>query len=125
MPEGTDIRADRALLRIAFMNVVHNAVKYSPRDSLLRISWNLVDNRLRIGFEDQGPGIARHEQQRVFERFYFSGSPATASESGAGLGLSIAKLIVERIGGAIGFEEVRTGARCVIELPLPHVDQHS
>jgi signal transduction histidine kinase len=122
VPEGTDIRADRALLRIAFMNVVHNAVKYSPRDSLLRISWKVVEDRLSIAFEDQGPGIAHHEQQRVFERFYSSSSPATASASGAGLGLSIAKLIVERIGGTIAFEEIRTGARCVIELPRPRVN---
>lgn len=113
-----DIRADRALLRIAFMNVVHNAVKYSPRNAALRVSWGHSEGRLHIAFQDEGPGIARDEQQRVFERFYTSSAPATASQSGAGLGLSIAKLIIDRIGGSIRFEAVRQGARCVIELPV-------
>jgi signal transduction histidine kinase len=117
-PQTQDIRADRALLRIAFMNVVHNAVKYSPRNALLRISWWLADGRLRIAFHDEGPGIGRDEQQRVFERFYTSSAPGIASQSGTGLGLSIAKLIIDRVGGTIMFEEVRQGAKCVIELPI-------
>jgi len=116
--QNSAIRADRALLRIAFMNVLHNAVKYSPRNGVLRISWEFAAGGLRIAFQDEGPGIARDEQQRVFERFYTSSAPATASESGAGLGLSIAKLIIDRVGGTIGFEEVGQGARCVIELPV-------
>ena len=56
------------------MNVVHNAVKYSPHNGVLRISWMLASGRLRIAFQDEGPGIARDEQQRVFERFYTSSS---------------------------------------------------
>lgn len=118
-PHIGEICADRALLRIAFMNVVHNAVKYSPRNAMLRICWESAEGRLRVAFQDEGPGIARDEQQRVFERFYTSSTPATASQSGAGLGLSIARLIIDRIGGRIGFEDVRKGARCVIELPVP------
>jgi len=117
-PQIRDIRADRALLRIAFMNVVHNAVKFSPSKTVIRISWTFAAGRLRIAFQDEGPGIAPDEQQRVFERFYTSSAPATASQSGAGLGLSIAKLIIDRIGGRIAFEEARQGARCVIELPV-------
>ena len=118
LPQGRAICADRALLRIAFMNVVHNAVKYSPHKGVLRISWMLASGRLRIAFQDEGPGIARDEQQRVFERFYTSSTPATASQSGAGLGLSIAKLIIDRVGGTICFAEVRQGARCIVELPI-------
>ncbi|GGH11428.1 ATP-binding protein [Silvibacterium dinghuense] len=112
------VLADRSLLRIAFMNVLHNAVKYSPRGSFLDIHWRLESDRLGIDFQDEGPGIPRDEQQKVFERFYTSRALANASGSGAGLGLSIAKLIVDRIGGKMTFEEVEHGARCVIEVPL-------
>lgn len=110
--------ADRPLLRIAFMNVLHNAVKYSPLKSVLRISWETADGHLRVAFQDEGPGVSAEERQRVFDRFYTSSVPANAAKSGAGLGLSIAKLIIDRVGGNIGFEAVQQGARCVIELPL-------
>lgn len=112
------LRADRALLRTAFMNVLHNAVKFSPRGAVLTISWSVRGNRIRIAVQDQGPGILPEEREKVFERFVTGSSPATASAPGAGLGLSIARLIVERAGGRIGFEEALSGARCVIEMPL-------
>jgi signal transduction histidine kinase len=125
--ESSDIYADRALLRIAFMNVLHNAVKYSPHKGVLRISWMFPIAGLRVAFQDEGPGVALDELHRVFERFYTSSAPATASHSGSGLGLSIAKLIIDRLGGTIAFEEVRLGAKCVVELPLsdPTTGSHS
>ncbi len=112
------VRADRGLLRIAIMNVLHNAMKFSPNSSVLNIAYSCTADMLRIAFEDQGPGIAPEERQRVFDRFYTSNSRATASNSGAGLGLSIAKVIIDRMGGTIGFEAAQSGARCVIALPL-------
>lgn len=116
--QSGSIRADRALLRIAFMNVVHNAVKFSPRKGVLRISWRAAPDRLSVAIQDEGPGIAGNEREQVFERFFTSCAPATASQSGAGLGLSIARLIINRVGGTIAFAEVLQGARCVIELPV-------
>lgn len=116
-----NIRADRALLRIAFMNVLHNALKFSPNGSTLSISYCRIEpiaRRLLIAIQDHGPGIAPEDRQRVFERFYTCAAPKTASKSGAGLGLSIAKLVIDRIGGTIRFDEAKQGARCVIELPL-------
>jgi heavy metal sensor kinase len=116
------VRADRSLLRVAILNVLHNALKFSPNGSALKISYSRSQNpspTLRIVFEDQGPGIARGEHQRIFERFFTSSAQATASQSGTGLGLSVAKLVVERIGGAIWFdEEVRQGAKCILDLPM-------
>jgi heavy metal sensor kinase len=111
-------RGDRGLMRVAFMNVLHNALKFSPPDSILRISYSRSAEKLRIAVRDQGPGIAPEEKQRVFDRFYTSTSQATAAKSGSGLGLSIAKLIIDRIGGTIGFEDSSQGAKCVIELSL-------
>jgi signal transduction histidine kinase len=111
------VRAERSLLRIALMNVLHNALKFSPPNSILTISYNNSTNLLFITIEDQGPGIAPAELQLVFERFYTSHTAANASRSGAGLGLSIAKVIIDRLGGTIGFEPSKEGARCRISLP--------
>jgi signal transduction histidine kinase len=116
------VNANRSLLRAAILNVLHNALKFSPNGSNLRISYVRSEDpapRLRIAFQDQGPGIAAGEHRQVFERFFTSRGRATASQSGTGLGLSIAKLVVDRIGGAIWFdEEIGHGARCIICLPI-------
>lgn len=124
--EGSaNILADRSLVRIAFMNVLHNAVKYSPTHGVLMISWTFSGARLRVAFQDQGPGVAPDDIARVFERFYTSSAPATAVQSGAGLGLSIAKLIIDRLGGTIAFEETGPGAKCVVELPISELTNDS
>lgn len=117
-----EIRADRDLLRIAILNVLHNALKFSPNGSTLKISYACSEStppKLTIAFQDQGPGIAPGEHHRVLERFFTSSARATASQSGTGLGLSVAKLIIDRIGGEIWFdEEIRQGTKCIISLPV-------
>jgi signal transduction histidine kinase len=73
----------------------------------------------RICVHDSGPGIASGEATQVFERFFTGGSPNNSKFSGSGLGLSIAKLIVERNGGQIFFDmSVEHGAKCCVDLPL-------
>ena len=118
------LRADRGLLRVAILNVLHNALKFSPNGSTLRISYLQSDSlvpQLTMAFQDQGPGIAPGECHRVFERFFTSRSRRTASNSGTGLGLSVAKLVIDRIGGEIWFDEATSqGARCIITLPISH-----
>jgi len=116
------IWADRALLRVAILNVVHNALKFSPDDSYLRISYTRLETTapmLSIAFQDQGPGLANGEHERVFDRFYTGNGLRTTLKSGTGLGLSVAKLVVDRIGGQIHFDkEVRQGAKCIFTIPL-------
>jgi signal transduction histidine kinase len=117
-----NVQAERGLLRVAILNVLHNALKFSPSGSALRISYLHSDEpsaMLSITFHDQGPGIAPGEHQRVFERFFTSSARGTASDSGTGLGLSVAKLVIDRIGGEIWFDEETTvGAKCIIALPI-------
>ena len=118
-----EVRADRSLMRIALMNVVHNALKFSPRDSAITISFaRPTSSWLQISIEDEGPGIPSGEYGKVFDRFFTSNDHSTANISGVGLGLSIAKLVIERAGGSIGFDEVsHQGARCVIGLPCSSI----
>lgn len=115
------VRFDRSLLRIAFINVLHNALKFSPDQGVIRISYEELVNpdRLRVSIKDEGPGIRTGEYDLVFDRFFTSRSSDTAPQSGTGLGLSTAKLIIERGGGQISFDvQSGDGARCVIVLPV-------
>lgn len=117
------LRADRSLIRIALMNVIHNAIKFSPNDALITISYctdRSSDRPLqRLCVQDSGPGIPPDELERVFDRFFTGTSPKTLPQRGAGLGLSIAKLIVERSDGEIAFELKPSGqgTKCCIGLP--------
>jgi signal transduction histidine kinase len=117
---AVEVHADRGLMRIALMNVLHNALKFSPEDCRITITFvQLLASSLRMTIQDEGPGIAPGEHVKVFDRFFTSSGLAATTTSGLGLGLSIAKLIVERAGGSIRFDEkFHQGAKCLIDLPL-------
>ena len=117
------VSADRSFVRLALLNVLHNALKFSPPDSTLRISYSniLLNGRAmeRVYVHDSGPGIATGEHEKILERFFTSRSPETSNQAGAGLGLSIAKLVIDRSHGFIFFDKtVADGARCCITLPI-------
>jgi len=123
------IRGDRPLLRIAIMNVVHNAVKFSPDGSTITISYRegvARTDAIVLSVRDQGPGIGPGEHETVFERFYVGTQRPESERSGTGLGLSIARLILDRLGGRIWFErDDSQGAECVMEFPSIPSAPHS
>jgi CheY-like chemotaxis protein len=97
-----------------------NSIKYTGTGSItLKLGW-IDKNTLRFECEDTGPGIPKHDQQKLFQRFVQRGG-----EPGTGLGLAIAKHLVELIGGSIFFESdpsVKVGTNCIVMLPLPPCD---
>ncbi len=104
------VQANRSLLRTAFLNVLHNALKFSPNNSTLTISYSRSEApapMLLIAFQDEGPGIASDDHQRVFERFFTSTAESVSSKSGSGLGLSVAKLVIDRMGEISGLMKRR------------------
>ena len=114
------VLADRSFVRLALLNVLHNATKFSPAGSTLRIIYghDASHTMERVCIEDAGPGIEPGEEERLFDRFFTSRRPGTVAKSGSGLGLSIAKLTIERSGGRIYFDpSAPKGARCCISLP--------
>jgi two-component system sensor histidine kinase KdpD len=116
------VRADESLLEQVFLNVLENAVAHTPKDASIRISAETTARELLIAVEDDGPGIAVADRERVFERFYQAGGAG----SGSGLGLSIAKGFTELVGGTIIAASATVpmrGAR--IEVALPLATQHS
>ncbi|RRA49155.1 ATP-binding protein [Acidipila sp. EB88] len=115
------VRADRMLLRSALLNVLHNAVKYSPEGTRIHVQHAHVHKHglpmQQVCIEDQGPGIAAGEHTRIFERFYRG--TIQASGPSIGLGLAIAKMAVEHSGGHIFADETHVGGlRCCLLLPV-------
>jgi heavy metal sensor kinase len=99
--EGLTAWADRSLLRQALLNILFNAVHYSPVGSAIRMGCCRESNGVSITVADEGPGIEAEYRTRIFERFFRVDKARSRTEGGAGLGLAIAKMSIERQGGRI------------------------
>jgi heavy metal sensor kinase len=108
--------ADRLMLRQAVINLVDNAVKYSPADSEIQVRVCATDTRAALEVCDMGPGIPADPGARIFDRFY-RGS-AGANRNGVGLGLSIAKWAVEANRGELSWQ-ARPGGGSIFRITLP------
>src|SRR6185295_6418184 len=103
------VKIDSRLVSQVLANLIENAAKYSPDRSEISVSACVEGADLRIIVEDQGPGIPRSEADRIFDKFYRSSRHYAQRSDGTGMGLSIAKGIVEAHGGKIWVETVPTG----------------
>ena len=122
---GLIVSADRGFLRMAVINLLDNAVKYSPPATSIHISLHAPgpagdhSPTVHLKIRDEGPGIPRDKTQYVFDRFYRLDEGRTRDSGGAGLGLAIAKWSVEAHGGEILLEsDAGAGAAFTIVLPL-------
>jgi signal transduction histidine kinase len=116
-PPSLRLTGDRERLHQVLTNLVGNAVRHSPERGCVRLLARGRNGSVRIEVVDEGPGIEPGDTERVFERFYRS-DRARASDGGAGLGLAIARWIVELHGGRISAEPADPhGCRIVVELP--------
>ena len=115
----TMVRADPTLLEQALVNILENAIAYSPTDSLIELAAYEDRNNVVISIEDEGRGIPTAELERVFEKFRRM-EEATDRGKGAGLGLAISKGFVEAMGGRIAAASPihdGKGTRILISLP--------
>lgn len=112
------IFADRDRIDQVLTNLISNALKFSPQGALVRVCAVLNEQRrVRITVQDQGPGIAKENQTRLFGRFQQLDATDNRQYGGTGLGLAICKAIVEQHGGRIGVEsEIGNGSVFFIEL---------
>jgi signal transduction histidine kinase len=119
-PPAIVTRADARRLQQVLWNLLHNALKFTPRGGCVDVRVGQENGHVRIVVEDNGPGIVREFLPHVFERFRQQDASTTRESPGLGLGLSIAKHLVELHGGTIrAFSDGEgAGARFVVELPV-------
>jgi heavy metal sensor kinase len=114
------LAADATLLRHALLNLVHNAIRYTPTGGRIAIRCSRRDQDAVIEVTDTGEGIAPEHQAKVFERFYRVDKTRSRAEGGAGLGLAIARAAIERHGGRIELEST-PGHGSLFRVVLPMV----
>jgi heavy metal sensor kinase len=112
-------RADPEDLQMVWTNLLENAVRYSPEGSEIKVTVGRNNGGpARIVFADQGAGIRAEDLPHIFERFYRGDPSRTRATGGFGLGLAIAKALVEAYGGRISAESsAGEGTRVTVELP--------
>jgi signal transduction histidine kinase len=113
---GWTIQGNRLAFRRLLLILLDNALKFTPPQETVRVQVNSADNRSRIEVHDRGGGVADEHIEHIFERFYRADTARTSP--GFGLGLSIAKAIVEGHHGVIGVESTNGLGSCFyVELP--------
>ncbi len=117
VPGGTAARADPRALEQVLVNLVDNAIKYTPAQGNVTVAAAREDGWTTLTVTDTGPGIARHHLPRLFERFYRADAGRSREEGGTGLGLAIVKHLVQAQGGTVGVESGAGGSRFWVKLP--------
>jgi len=115
---GLRLNGDELALSSVILNLVDNALKYSPTGSPVQVSLLRSGERLILKVADRGPGVPDAEKAKVFQRFYRIGNEETRSSKGTGLGLFIVQEIVRAHHGQIVLKD-REGGGSVFEIALP------
>jgi PAS domain S-box-containing protein len=121
VPAGLEpVAADSDKLRQVLLNLVDNAVKYSPEGGRVQVSVAAREGGMRIAVRDEGIGIAPLEQRRIFGKFYRVDPELARGVGGTGLGLYISRELVRRMGGRVTVSSQEgKGSTFVVDLPLP------
>jgi signal transduction histidine kinase len=113
------VTGDRLFLRQALVNIIHNAVKYSPAGGAISVEVRYEpEGSIRLDVADSGPGIAPEHAAKIFDRFYRVDESRSREAGGAGLGLSIAQWAVRVHGGDIHLQATQ-GNGCTFQIWLP------
>ncbi len=113
-----DMMLDKEKLKEVLINLISNAIKYSPSGGDVNVRMKMDESNLRIEVQDHGIGIPKEHQGKLFEAFYRVDSSHTAAIPGTGLGLTIVKAITEHHGGRCWFEsEVGQGTSFFLLIP--------
>ncbi len=120
VPDGLpSVSVDLDRLGQVMNNLLSNAARYSAGGTLIRVSAETFGNSVEIDVADQGPGVAPEDCERIFEKFYRGKHGATLAVRGTGLGLAVARQLIEAHGGAIGVRStLGRGSTFWVRLPL-------
>lgn len=114
-----ELEADEELLRQVWVNLLHNAIKFTPEGGALGITLTVTGGSAVVYVEDTGPGVPPEHLPRLFERFYKVDKSRNRAVGGSGLGLSIVQRIVQMHRGEVSIaNRLVVGTRVTVELPL-------
>lgn len=99
--KSSEVKADERLVEQILINLIQNALRYTPPKTKITIEWDKVGPQTVLKFKDNGPGISEEHVDRIFERFYRIDPHRSRSRGGTGLGLSIVKHIMQKHGGTV------------------------
>jgi len=117
-PDFPTIQGDEVRLRQVIDNLIGNALKYSPHGGKVSVRGQFDDQQVTVAVSDQGVGLTTDEQERIFERFYRVDDALTRKTQGTGLGLYLARAVVEAHGGQISVQsESGKGSTFTFVLP--------
>lgn len=112
------VRIGRLELRQVILNLLDNAVKYGPDGQTIRVRAVLQEQGAVLEVSDEGPGVLRSERSRIWDSFHRGARDVERAVGGTGIGLSVIREIVERVGGTAGVGDAPNGGACfVIRLP--------
>lgn len=115
--ENVTLYQDEKILELVLSNLLSNAIKYSPEDTLIKFDIALEEEKLIFTITDEGMGIPEKDQKHIFER-YFRAENALLNQ-GTGIGLNIAKVHLENLGGSIKFtSRENIGTEFIVEIPV-------
>ncbi len=118
-PNFPAVEGDEVRLRQVIDNLIGNAIKYSPDGGMIEVGGHCDGDRVTIYVRDPGVGLSERDRERVFERFYRVDGALSRKTQGTGLGLFLAKAIVEAHGGQIGVDsQLGHGSTFYFSLPL-------
>jgi two-component system sensor histidine kinase KdpD len=119
---SSDAEVELANPRIAaqaLYGLLENAAKYSPLGSQIAVSVSVEDQTATFSVDDEGPGVPESDRELIFSRFYRRQHPSTATSPGLGMGLAIARGLVDAVGGSIAVaDKPGAGARFAFKVPL-------
>jgi PAS domain S-box-containing protein len=113
------LECDPGRVEQVLANLLSNAVKFSPEGCEVHVRIDAEEERVRVEVEDQGPGVAPEDRDRIFQRFHQGDATDRRRQGGTGLGLAIGRALVEAHGGSLGVEDVpEGGSRFWFVLPV-------
>lgn len=116
--QNLELNGDREMLEQAFINLVENAIKYTPRGGTIGIKTHKEDDAIKINISDTGIGINEEDIPHIFERFYRSSEKSSKKPRGTGLGLAITRWIINAHNGKISVKSViNKGSEFLIVFP--------
>jgi signal transduction histidine kinase len=123
-PASLLVRADADKLRQILLNLVTNAIKYTPQGGRIRVRCEATEREVRVLVADTGPGIPADRLDAIFEPFVQGDRALNRPTEGVGLGLAISRDLARHMGGSVSVEST-VGAGAVFTLTLPRAGTHA